>query len=150
MLLSFLSLAAFSLIGALAFIPSSTLSSTLAKPVIVKTTAWLGLIGWVFGMITTTVLYIYFGSNCTTFNNDAAAGGEMLLAELASGFSMLGLAFGLALFPLICSLVGQLRIPSEIWAKISCRFEIVSWFEIFFRSEVSFNILSEIAIELFI
>ncbi|KAG8991873.1 hypothetical protein FRB90_001199 [Tulasnella sp. 427] len=106
MLLSLISLNVFLLLGSLATIPfmPKAVTNILTKPFAVRTVAWLGIIGWLAGMITTVVLRVSFGSSCDKFNGQAAMAGEQLVANVANGFTMLWIAFALAVPALICSL----------------------------------------------
>lgn len=106
MLLSLIFLNVFLLLGTLPTVPfmPKAVTNILNKPFAVRTVAWLGIIGWLAGITTTVVLRVSFGNSCDKFNSQAAMAGVKLVANVSNGFTMLWIAFALAVPALICSL----------------------------------------------
>ncbi|KAG8926289.1 hypothetical protein FRC03_000336 [Tulasnella sp. 419] len=82
----------------------AAVGATLEKPIISRLIAWIGVVSWLDGMITTVVLRINFGVAVQRFNEDAANARVALTAEVSNGFTMLWIAFALLVPALICSM----------------------------------------------
>ncbi|KAG8985876.1 hypothetical protein FRB93_005602 [Tulasnella sp. JGI-2019a] len=75
-----------------------------ANPAFCRSTAWVGIIGWLTGLVTVIVLHVTFANAAAAFNMMAANQKSQLVADIGNGFAILWIAFALIVPSLICTL----------------------------------------------
>ncbi|KAJ3479929.1 hypothetical protein NLI96_g8717 [Meripilus lineatus] len=77
------------------------------KPVVQRSTAWIGLFGFMIGLTSFLVLRMWFGKSVEDFNKAILKGGQsspQLVADLSNGFTMIYVAYAFYAIPLVSSL----------------------------------------------
>lgn len=81
--------------------------ATLEKPLIHRTTSWIGLLGFMIGLTSFLVIRMWFGKAVEDFNDDIARAGSaapQLIAATSNGFIMVWVAYAFYAVPLVSSL----------------------------------------------
>lgn len=77
------------------------------RPNVQRTTAWIGLLGFMIGLTSFLVIRMWFGKAVEDFNTSIIEGGSSspaLVAAVSNGFIMVYVAFAFYAIPLVCSL----------------------------------------------
>ncbi|RPD82584.1 hypothetical protein L226DRAFT_607687 [Lentinus tigrinus ALCF2SS1-7] len=77
------------------------------KPAIQRTTAWIGLLGFLIGITSFLVIRMWFGKAVEDFNRDITedgSGAPQLVASTSNGFIMVWVGFAFYAVPVVCSL----------------------------------------------
>ncbi|KAI0043193.1 hypothetical protein FA95DRAFT_430146 [Auriscalpium vulgare] len=83
------------------------LSAALDKPFLQRTSAWIGLLGFMIGLTAFLVIRMWFGKAVEDFNLAITKGGAsapQLIASTSNGFTMVWVAYAFYAVPLICAL----------------------------------------------
>ncbi|EIM92447.1 uncharacterized protein STEHIDRAFT_136335 [Stereum hirsutum FP-91666 SS1] len=82
------------------------MSAALDKPMIQRTTAWIGLLGFMIGLTAFLVLRMWMGKAVEDFNKDITEGNSSaeLIADTSNGFTMIWVGYSFHAVPLICAL----------------------------------------------
>jgi len=84
------------------------LSAALAKPMVARAAAWVGVLGYLIGLTAFLVNRMWFGKAVDDFNIQIAQlgkDGPEVQAGLSNGFTMLWVAYAFGAVPLICVLM---------------------------------------------
>jgi len=83
------------------------LQTTLDKPLVQRTSAWMGFFGFLIGITSFLVIRMWFGKAVQDFNNSIIAQGQQgakLVANTGNAFTMVWVAYAFYAVPLIISL----------------------------------------------
>lgn len=83
------------------------LSAALDRPMVQRTSAWIGLLGFMIGLTAFLVIRMWFGKAVEDFNaaiSKQGNGAPQLIASTSNGFTMVWVAYAFYAVPLICSL----------------------------------------------
>ncbi|KAF8509843.1 hypothetical protein JB92DRAFT_2729315 [Gautieria morchelliformis] len=84
------------------------LNEILGKPAVARAAAWVGVLGYMIGLIAFLVNRMWFGNAVNNFNIQIAQmgqGGPQIQANLSNGFTMLWVAYAFGAVPLMCVLM---------------------------------------------
>jgi len=84
------------------------LSGMLEKPVVQRVSAWIGLLGFMIGLISFLIIRMWFGKAVEDFNNAVELQGDrapQLIAEISNGFIMVWVGYAFHAIPIVCALV---------------------------------------------
>ncbi|KAH9946647.1 hypothetical protein B0H21DRAFT_883577 [Amylocystis lapponica] len=76
------------------------------KPVVQRVTAWIGFLGFIIGLTSFVVVYMWFGKAVDDFNDDISkeTDAPALSASTSNGFIMIWVAYAFYAVPLVSSL----------------------------------------------
>jgi len=83
------------------------LSAALDRPALHRASAWLGLLGFMIGLVSFLVIRMWFGKAVEDFNTAITEGGSgapHLIAQISNGFTMVWVAYAFHGVPVICDL----------------------------------------------
>jgi hypothetical protein len=82
-------------------------SATFDKPVVQRLNAWMGVFGFIVGLVSFLILRMWFGKAADDFNNDIqnqGSKGPQLVANTGNGFTMIWVAYAFYGVPVVVSL----------------------------------------------
>ncbi|GBE78292.1 hypothetical protein BKA93DRAFT_793957 [Sparassis latifolia] len=77
------------------------------KPMVQRATAWIGFMGFIIGLTSFLVIYMWFGKAVQDFNDDISktgSGAPELIAATSNGFVMVWVGYSFYAVPLVCAL----------------------------------------------
>jgi len=83
------------------------IGSPFERPAVQRATAWIGLLGFMIGITSFLVLFMWFWKAVDDFNNDISklgSGAPQLIATTSNGFVMVWVAYAFYAVPLVSSL----------------------------------------------